>query len=171
MKHSIVSKCALAVAVLVSLRPAVASAGIMSLYEFTNTTTDTVRGTPGNGTVVGTGSYAPGMIGDAFSFDGNTYIYAPQAGGDLSAFSISAWVKFNQFTVWGTILKNWGQTPGAFHLGLDAGSNQISNYIGTTEGTPLVISGNLSTNQWYNVAVTFGPSGYQKLYINGSLVD
>ena len=109
-------------------------------------------------------------MGQAFSFNGSTYFRAPVAGAGLSAFSFSAWVKFNSMTQGGTIVKNWGQQPGTFHLGLDNRSPNISNYMGLSSGTPFVISGVLNTNTWYHVGVAFG-GGTQNLYINGVQVN
>ena len=149
-----------------------ASAALISLYEFNNSTTDSVRGGAGAASVYGTTTYTAGVSGNAFRFDGSTYLAAPLAGAGLSAYTISAWVKFNTQTNWATILKNWGSTaPGAFHFGLNDNDFKISNYLGTTMGTPGVLSGTLTTGAWYNAAVTFGPSNTQKLYINGVQVD
>jgi hypothetical protein len=145
-----------------------ASAGLIALYEFNNSTADSVRGGVGAATVSGTTTYTSGVSGQAFRFNGSTYLTAPLAGGGLSAYTISAWVKFNTRTQWATILKNWGSSQaGAFHFGLNDNEFKISNYLGTTNGTPAVLSGTLTTGTWYNAAVTFGPSNTQKLYING----
>jgi len=141
-------------------------AALIALYEFNGSTVDSVRGSAGAGTVTGATAYAAGVTGQAFSFNGSTYFRAPVAGAGLSAFSFSAWVKFNSLTTWGTIVKNWGQLPGTFHLGLDNRSPNISNYMGLSSGTPSVISGALNTNTWYHVGVAFG-GGTQNLYING----
>jgi hypothetical protein len=141
-------------------------AALIALYEFNGNTTDSVRGATGAGAVTGNAAYAAGVTGQAFSFNGSTYFRAPVAGAGLSAFSFSAWVKFNSLTTWGTIVKNWGQLPGTFHLGLESTSARISNYMGLSSGTPSVFSGNVSTNTWYHVGVAYG-SGSQSLYING----
>jgi hypothetical protein len=150
-----------------------ASAGLISLYQYDNSLTDTVRGGSGAASlVVGTSSYVTGKVGQAFDFDGFTFMKAPQAAGGLSAFSISSWVYFDNRTSWGTIVKNWGAaTAGAFHFGLADSDFKVTNYLGTTNGTPFVTTGTLSADTWYHVAVTFGPSLTQKLYVNGSLVD
>jgi hypothetical protein len=149
-----------------------ASAGLISLYEFNNSTSDSVRGGAGAATVVGTTSYTAGISGQAFRFNGSTYLAAPLAGAGLSSYTISSWVKFNTQTNWASILKNWGSSSaGAFHFGLSDNEFKISNFLGTSTGTPSVVSGTLTTNTWYSAAVTFGPSGLQKLYIDGTLVD
>jgi hypothetical protein len=149
-----------------------ASAGLISLYQYDNSLTDTVRGSSGAASLVtGTSSYVTGKVGQAFDFNGSTFMKAPQAAGGLSAFSISSWVYFDNRTNWGTIVKNWGAAQaGAFHFGLAENDFKVTNYLGTTNGTPFVSSGTLSADTWYHVAVTFGPSLTQKLYINGSQV-
>lgn len=155
-----------------TLVPASSKAAIISLYQFDNTTTDTVRGAAATASVSGTTSYVAGVVGQAFNFNGSTFLNAPQAGAGLTAFSISSWVLFETRTDWATIVKNWGSTvPGAFHFGLNEGTLKISNFLGTSTGNPAVLSDTLTTNAWYHAAITFGPSGTQKLYINGSQVD
>lgn len=142
---------------------------LISFYNFDNSMSDSIRGASGDATVVhGSAAYAPGKIGQAFAFDGNTLIRSPLAGAGLSAFSISAWVNFSNTGTWSTIVKNWGATtPGAFHLGLDGGTGRLSNYMGTSGGTGATIAPSaVATGQWYHVMVTIG-SGSQDLYVNG----
>jgi hypothetical protein len=137
--------------------PESSHAAIISVYEFNNTTTDSVRGAAGVGTFVGTTSYVPGMIGNGMAFNGSSYLVAPVVGGGLSALSISAWVKFNSNTSWATIVKNWGESStGAFHLGLDNATGNISD------------SSTITTGQWYHVVTTFnGSANRHILYVNG----
>ena len=152
--------------------PVSSEAALISLYQFDNSTTDTVRGASGAASVSGTSSYISGVTGQAFNFNGSTYLAAPQAGAGLTAFSISSWVYFESRTDWATIVKNWGSAiAGAYHFGLDGSQFKISNYLGTSAGTPSVLSGTLTTNTWYHVGVTFGASGFQTLYIDGSQVS
>jgi hypothetical protein len=147
-----------------------ASAALISLYQYDNSLTDTVRGSSGAASIVtGSSSYVAGVVGQAFRFDGSTFMKAPQAAAGLSAFTISSWAYFDNRTNWGTIVKNWGDAQvGAFHLGLSSNDFKVSNFLGTTDGTPSVESGLLLADTWYHVAVTFGPSNTQKLYINGT---
>jgi len=145
-------------------------AALISVYEFNNTTTDSVRGAAGVGTFVGTTSYVPGMIGNGLAFNGSSYLVAPVVGGGLSALSISAWVKFNSNTSWATIVKNWGESSsGAFHLGLDNATGKISDYITSSGGTLTATdSSTITTGQWYHVVTTFnGSANRHTLYVNG----
>lgn len=142
---------------------------LISFFNFDNSMADSIRGASGNATVVtGAEAYAPGRIGQAFAFDGNTLIRSPLAGAGLTDFSISAWVNFSNTDNWSTIVKNWGaSTAGAFHLGLDAMSGRLSNYMGTSTGTGSTVAPTaVSTGQWYHVMVTIG-TGSQDLYVNG----
>jgi hypothetical protein len=150
-----------------------ASAGLISLYQYDNSLTDTVRGGSGTASLVsGSTAYVAGKVGQAFDFNGSTFMKAPQAAGGLPAFSITSWAYFDSRTEWATIVKNWGAGQvGAFHLGLEPSDFKVSNFLGTTSGTPAVVSGTLIADTWYHVGVTFGPSLTQKLYINGVQVD
>lgn len=149
----------------------VASAAMISLYQFDGSTDDSLRGT-GNSAIVlaGTSEYTAGKSGQAFKFNGSTLLRAPVAGAGLSQFSFSAWVNFQELTTWGSILKNWGSpNVGAFHLGLHEGSDSISSFLGNVDGEAVAAySGPISTNTWYHVGVTIG-SANQNLYINGTL--
>lgn len=151
------------------LIPGLSRAALISMYEFNGSTADSVRGASGAGTFVGTTSYVPGRIGDGLAFNGSNYLIAPVVGGGLSAFSISAWVKFNSATQWATVVKNWGDAQGAFHLGLDGGTSRFSNYITSSGITPAAVdSSTITTGQWIHIAMTFnGSANRHKLYVNG----
>lgn len=145
-------------------------AALIALYEFNGTTADSIRGAAGLGTVVGTTTFVAGRIGNGLSFNGSTYLTAPVVGSGLSTFSLSTWVKFNNSTTWGTLVKNWGESsPGAFHLGLDNASSKFSDYI-TSSGTTATAmdSSTITTGQWYHVVATFnGSANRHTLYVNG----
>ena len=149
-----------------------ASAALISLYEFNNSTADTHRGAGAAGTVYGNTIYETGVTGQAFRFDGSTYLTAPLAGAGLGQGAISAWVKYNTQTQWASILKNWGSTQiGAYHLGLSDNRLTISNELGTSNGSFWVESPTISLNTWFHVVATWGPTGTHKLYLDGALVD
>jgi hypothetical protein len=148
-----------------------ASAGLISQYQFNNDTADSIRG--GAATVSGSAQYAPGVNGSAFLFNGSTYLSAPLPGSGLTALTITAWVKYNQQTDWANIVSNWGSSAiGAFYFGLNNTEFKISNYLGYEGGSYNGVSSPITftTGRWYNVGVTFGPSGNQKLYVDGVVV-
>ena len=133
---------------------------------------DSIRGASGDATVVlGSEAYAPGKVGQAFAFNGSTLLRSPLAGAGLTAFSISAWVNFSNKGSWSTIVSNWGEPSiGAFILGLNGGSGQLGNYIGTNLGYGAAIDPTqVTTGQWYHVMATIG-GGSQDFYVNGSNV-
>lgn len=158
----------------------------ISYYTFdqpagSTTLLDSVRGTSGQGTLYGYGggggTFAPGLVGNALSFNGSTtYVTAPLVGAALSEFTLSAWVNLTEATNWGTILKNWGSsTPGAFHLGIQDNSSQWSNFVGLADDSVAAVytpNDTTPTGTWTNLITTVSSSaGQMKLYLNGLLVD
>lgn len=154
-----------------------------SYYTFDETTgsgtiSDSIRGAYGLGTIrttggaTTTGTFTTGRIGNAMVFNGSTYVEMNAAFGG-SQYTVSSWVYLDSVTVWGTILKNWGETTtGALHLGLDNVGPSWSNSISTTAtAVPVVAPSAATSGQWVNVATTYdGNAGELKLYINGSSV-
>lgn len=171
-KFHIIRLALASVAVLI-MTSSIASAQLMSLYQFNGNLNDTVRGNGAGSVLLGSASFTTNaIIGQALDLNGATLIRAPQAGAGLQAYTISAWVNFRSLGEWSTIVKNWGDmATGAFHFGLNDSDGVVSNYIGTTDGAPSVIALDdpISTDLWYHLAVTFG-SGSQILYVNGAQV-
>lgn len=154
----------------------------ISLYKFDETTgattiTDSVRGPLGLGTLYGAPTFETGKVGNAMCLNGSSqYATAPLIGGGLAEFTISAWAKLDVSPQsWATIAKNWGDSPGAFHLGLDGAGLKWSNYVGTVSpsGQPSVSSPtNAPTSQWQYVVTTASQSsGKMVLYIDGAKVN
>lgn len=155
----------------------------ISQYKFDETTgattiTDSIRGASGLGTLYGSPTFEPGKVGNALCLDGSTqYATAPLIGNGLSEATLSAWVKLDQRTPWATIAKNWGETAGSFHFGLDGAGQYWSNYIGTVNptGAPDVNSssaGLATTGSWQYVVTTVSQTqGKMFLYLNGTKVD
>lgn len=155
-----------------------AQASLISVYSFNEssgtTTADTIRGGAGTGTLNGGTSFVAGKIGNAVDFDGSTgYITALNtAPTGTTSFSVAAWVWADSAPVWGTIVKNWGgATPGAFHLGFNLGSGQISNYVSVPTPGPAIDPSALSLGAWHHIALTYnGGTGSQTLYVDGASV-
>lgn len=170
MKTSIISLTAISV-----LTTLTARAGLVSVYEFNEsggaTAADAVRGAGGAGTANGGTSFVPGRIGNAVEFDGSSgWIMAPNTvPTGATAFSVTAWVWADSAPNWGTIVKNWGgASTGAFHLGFNLTSGQISNYVSPPTVGPAQDPSVLSLNAWRHVALTYdGAAGTQILYIDG----
>ena len=116
------------------------------------------------------------LPGAALNFDGsNDYVVLPTS--VVSTLStgrvtISAWIYMKSYPNWGSIIKNWGASSGAFHFGLDGTSNKMSIYIRQSDGslaTPIVSPNTLSLNTWHHVA--FSADGATlRLYEDGTLV-
>lgn len=132
----------------------------------------------------GTVTYAPGMVSEAFSFDGTGgYVYgsaAPEAG--LPAGTVDFWFNVN---TWNPAITNllWyssanlpgqGVHPGAMFIG--------SSGPGTPDNGELLfaINGNYDNwahsglvpqpNTWYHVAATWDGATGMNLYVNGNLL-
>ena len=153
-------------------------AGLISVYQFNessgSTAADSIRGGAGAGTLNGGTSFVAGKIGNAADFDGTTgYITALNtAPTGTTSFSVAAWVWADSAPVWGTIVKNWGgATPGAFHLGFNLGTGQVSNYVSAPTFGPVVDPSVLGLGAWHHIALTYdGGAGTQTLYVDGASV-
>jgi MYXO-CTERM domain-containing protein len=140
-----------------------------------NTATDAIRGATGNGTLsnFGGAQWVPGKIGMALDFDGtNDFVLSLNAlPTGTTAFSISLWAWADTGLSWNTLVKNWGEaSTGAFHLGLDAGSGRLSNYLGAPTAGPIT-SGAFTLGTWHHVALTWsGTTHSEVLYLDGAQV-
>ena len=157
------------------LLPAHVWGSLTSVYRFDENSgtavADTIRGGAGTGAASSSSGWVAGKIGNAVEFNGaDGYILAPNAvPTGTTAFSVAAWVWADSAPVWGSIVKNWGDSSaGAFHLGFNVGSGQISNYVSPPTLGPVVDPGILSLNAWHHVALSYdGGTATQTLYIDG----
>ena len=119
--------------------------------------------------------WVAGVDGSALDFDGiddhvivSDYV---QSGAPLT---VTGWAYAHSLPQWGSIVKNWANQTGAFHLGLyesdgdfqvdvtEADENVVSLREGA--GTPL------PTGEWHHVAVV-ADAAEVSLYRNGKIVD
>src|SRR6266511_4206317 len=141
--------------------------GLVGWWKGDGNAVDTVGAT--NGALVGDTSFAPGVVGQAFSFDGDndSVIIGNHAALQLQNFTIEAWIKrastnqasLDVFTD-GTI---FGYGYGGYHLALLDDGRLTMGQVG--------ISGVNSTNairdtSWHHVAVTKS-SGSVTFYVDG----
>ena len=137
-------------------------------YPKTGTTWTDLKG-GNNGTLTNMdGANFSSANGGVLSFDGsNEYCLFPySASSNISGF---AWVKFDNFTG-ASIVKNWGHSPGAFHLDASTqGAGYLALYI--SAGSSIFIKDNflLSTNTWYHTGFTISGSKYS-IYRDGNEV-
>ena len=136
-----------------------------------NATDSTVNGS--NGTINGA-TAGVGQMGGAASLNGgNAWIFVPNvpkaSGGRTTG---SAWVKANSAPMWASILKNWANGPGEFHLGLDNASGKLSIYVTqSNRGVigPVMNASPFKIGVWQYV--TFVTDGsFVHLYLNGAEV-
>ena len=151
-----------------------AFADIISYYNFNdgsgNVLHDLVRGASGDATIYGSSyTWSNGVAGGGLYFYGaGAGAVAPMVSGITGGFSLSAWVKYDSFSDWATVAKNWSTgDSGAFHLGLDDTNNYFSSYV-QADTVSLVDGSTIELNQWYNVLFTYDGT-QQSLYLNGVL--
>ena len=138
--------------------------GLIARYSADGTTEDAVGNN--DGALQNGASYASGVFGQAFSFDGvNDVFVAPSTGlptGNEDR-TLSVWVKPDAFTTVESFIAGYGS------FGTSGGTYQLG-----TSNTQLFFSqwGNaafgpeLEADQWYNVAVT-NVGNAVTLYVNG----
>lgn len=121
-----------------------------------------------NGTLLGNITYAPGKIGQAFSFDGSaSYVQTPNVINGWAEGTIDLWTKFNNVTDVQQIFAASTNTTGdRIQLYLVNANPDFEIWApGWQSLTAPVI---LVTGQWYHMAASWG-SGGMKLYLNGVL--
>ena len=145
--------------------------GVVSWWAAEGNAAD-IQGT-NEGALVGDASFAPGKVGQAFSFDGNgDAVTVPHSGSlDLSsAITIEAWVKVDSFT------KDWQAivTKGdsAWRLHRFGDSNNVAfgtSGLTTGNGGPdLAGATDVADGQWHHVVGTYDGTT-KALYVDGAL--
>lgn len=143
------------------------AAGLVSWWPGDGNPADIIGGN--DGTLMNGATYAPGMVGQAFSFDGvNDYINLPNVVNGWAEGTVEAWISFNDPTPSdsgnylfsagnGTILGIHKAAGNDLRFGIyDAGWQWAGSGVVPNAG------------QWYHVAATWGPAGI-KIYIDGVL--
>jgi hypothetical protein len=125
-----------------------------------------------NGTLVGGARFAPGKVGQAFSFNGTSgYVSIPDSP-SLDAFAdritIMAWIKVNHLMAnpeWEGIV-----TKGNASWRLLATSGATTIYFAASGATPADIYGsrNVNDGQWHHVAAVYDGINLS-LYVDGAL--
>ncbi len=127
-------------------------------------------------------NYAPGMVGQAFSFDGaDDYLEVPHSA-ELNltgGFTLDTW--FKQRTAGYGVLFSKGDYNGtasitSYGLQIDPDGSLNAALYGTfPEDNLTTAPGLVTTGLWYHVALTwdgtYGPANNVKLYLNGNLVQ
>ncbi len=128
-----------------------------------------------HGTLVNGTTYASGMVGQAFSFDGlNDYVNVGNASSLKPAqFTLDAWVKATSFSnLYSTVISH-GSTTGwvnPYFLGFtSSGVLRFITYHNSIGSHETDAPGSIAANEWHHIAATFDGTE-KKLYIYGVLV-
>jgi hypothetical protein len=130
------------------------------------------------GTLNGGVSFTPGVVGEAFSFDGSSgYVQIPSSAAlqPPSAISITAWVYPTSFSnVNGnSIAAKYGSGGASWALAAFTESGQIEWEVfdGSTSDSAFVTQASLNVRSWQFVAATFDDATQTwAVYINGTSV-
>lgn len=134
-----------------------------------------------NGTLQNGIGFGVGRVGQAFGFDGtdDATLLGNQSALQPASITIEAWIRFGQLPPTGEIknvFAKWGfdATADSYLLGVtnDGTTNKIFGAIGDgTTGDPGLSGGDMSTNVWTHVAMTYNAAdGSHRLYQNGNEV-
>src|SRR5438477_903506 len=123
-----------------------------------------------NGTFNGTPAYSAGEVGQAFSFDGNSYVRIPDNTNlhFSNQFTLDAWVYPTDLSGAPIIFSKFGASNFSYELHLYSGGAVRSNISGdgTTYDSLISDPGVVSTNSWAHVTTTFN-AGDWRIYVNG----
>jgi uncharacterized repeat protein (TIGR02543 family) len=155
---------------LLSVPAGYSSTGLVSLWRAENNAFDSFGNN--NGTAQGSVTYSAGKNGQAFNFDGSSYV---DLGNDSSLkmsseVTITAWIKTTFPGSWHTVLSDHGPGNDNGKI-LRFNGSEIQFLLGVDGSTTVRYTFDLSaSNIWQHVAATFDGS-VMKLYINGQLVN
>lgn len=156
-----------------SLSAGEARAALISYWAADGNATDSVG--PNSGTLVDGATFAPGVIGQAFSFDGTSYVRAPTTGMPTGTQdrSINLWFRIDSYAalpVEEAFLAGYGAF-GSFGqvylltISLNAGNIPVWSQWGTgIAGGPTI-----QTDTWHNIGVT-STGNFATLYLDGDVV-
>jgi Concanavalin A-like lectin/glucanases superfamily/FG-GAP-like repeat len=125
------------------------------------------------GATLGTISYSPGMVGQAFNFDGSSDVIVPSYSNlSTTNFTVGAWINPSQIDGdYSLILSRAGsyqlylRSNGEFWYWIDG----LNGLVNETGGLGAVFGGKtVSLNQWTHVSITFDGTRARS-YLNGRL--
>jgi len=149
--------------------------GLVAWWPGDNNASDIIGGN--DGTLNGGATYAPGMVGQALSFDGlDGYVESPSNGVPIgsSARSVAFWFKLNSFTDTGgygnNILFQYGATYGNIYSWLLPNGTGNKLYFMNGGGDWSTSWGAPTLGQWYFFTSTYDGSQLT-FYIDGVFQD
>lgn len=156
-----------------SLSAGEARAALISYWAAEGNANDSVG--PNSGTLVDGATFAPGVVGQAFSFNGTSYVQAPTLGLPTSTEdrSIDLWFRIDSYAappVEEAFLAGYGPF-GSFGevylltISLNAGNRPVWSQWGSgIAGGPTI-----QTGTWHNIGVT-STGNFAALYLDGDVV-
>lgn len=138
------------------------------LYQFENNLTDTC-GLQNATVTAGSETYRTGKFGNAFDFDGSTYLSISSALPFSSSFSLSLWIYLDVTPSLSGIYFGGGYTGAGNGIAFYMNGVAIDIY---TSGQVQMFGtqGSLSLNTWHNVVITRTYNTNWKLYLDGNLL-
>ncbi len=156
---------------------------LVSFWNANGNTNDSVGSN--NGVSQGSLTYSVGKIGNAFTFNGNSYIQLTDNSLNVTgthSFSLSSWIYITSASTYQSIVGawEWQNTGTAYGWGLrlspyNSTKMNVEFFTDWQGGTAnpdfLQASNSISLNTWIHVLVTRnGSTGVEKVYVNGSQV-
>jgi Concanavalin A-like lectin/glucanases superfamily len=152
-----------------------APSGIVAWYRAETNTVDTVNGN--NGTFLGSPSYASGEVGQAFDFNGSSYVSVPDAPqiDFTNTMTVEAWVNLRTYSGANSreIVSKFGSSGplDCWTLAIDPPTKKayyVLNSFSPGISIQLFSSTIIPTNQWVHIAGVADGS-QMKIYVNGEL--
>ncbi|WP_281183885.1 LamG-like jellyroll fold domain-containing protein [Trichlorobacter lovleyi] len=153
--------------------PTAPPAGLVSWWRGEGNPNDTQG--RNNGTLQGGVTYVPGLVGQAFNFEGSTaqYVSVPSSS-SLNIYgthSVSFWVKLTTLPPAGKayyVVSKWANAAEHKQININADGKVFYYLHGTTAGSGVTTTAALQTGVWTHVAATYDGAN-MKIYINGAL--
>jgi uncharacterized repeat protein (TIGR02543 family) len=153
--------------------PTAPPGGLVSWWRGEGTAIDTQG--RNNGTLQGGATYVPGLVGQAFNFEGSTaqYVSVPSSS-SLNIYgthSVSFWVKLTTLPPAGKkyqVVSKWTNAAEHKQININADGKVYYYLHGTTAGSGVTTTAALQTGVWTHVAATYDGAN-MKIYINGAL--
>ena len=146
------------------------SSGMVSWWDGDNNTLDLVSGN--NGALVGGATYAPGMVGQAFSFDGvDDYVDLPDGFADFtSGFTVILWANPTPSGKWARFIDlGNGRMNNNILFARRTTSNDLALEVfnGAVSMGMAYVADAITNNEWHHYAVTLDATGKVKMYKDG----
>ncbi|NJD55299.1 MAG: DUF11 domain-containing protein, partial [Nitrospirae bacterium] len=147
------------------------SAGMVSWWDGDNNTVDLVS--RASGTMMGGATYAAGMVGQAFSFDGtDDYVDLPDGFADFtSGFTVTLWANPTSYGYWARFIDlGNGQADNNILFDRRSTSNDLTLEVydggGSSTGMAYAVDA-ITNNEWHHYAATLDGAGKVKMYKDG----